>query len=874
MTQLPSQYEPKAVEEKWNRKWLEDGLFAAEDSSDKKPYSIVIPPPNVTGVLHIGHALNNTLQDILIRYKRMDGFNSMWMPGSDHAGIATQNVVEKALDKEGIHRSELGREKFVERVWEWKEEYGGKIQGQLKKLGASCDWDRERFTMDEGLSKAVREVFVTLYDEGLIYQGEYLINWCPRCHTALSDLEVEYNERQGHMWHIEYPVVGTGKKFVIATTRPETMLGDTAVAVNPEDERYKDLIGKEVALPLKFRKIPIIADEYVDMSFGSGALKVTPAHDPNDFLLGEKHSLEMISILDGDAKINEAGAPYTGLDRYDARKKIVADLEENGLLVKVEEHTHSVGSCYRCHTVVEPGISNQWFVKIKPLAEPAIRAVENGDVKFVPKHWENTYFEWMNNIRDWCISRQIWWGHRIPAWVCDECGELMVLREDPDRCVKCGHQSLTQETDVLDTWFSSALWPFSTLGWPENTDALKTFYPTSVLVTSFDIIFFWVARMMMMGLKFTGKAPFAEVYIHALVRDENGRKMSKSKGNTIDPLEIMENYGTDAMRLTLTALAAQGRDIKLAEERIEGYRNFVNKLWNASRFALMNLEGFDTNSPLPKGNLDLADRWILSRLNRTNMAVRKAFDDYRFNEVAHELYRFTWHEFCDWYLEMIKPRLYGKEPGGDVARAVLAHTLRATLKMLSPVMPFVTEELWQKVSPDGGALALAEYPVPDTSLIDDKTENDMKLVMEVTTAIRNVRGELGVKPSTILSTFMMVKDNPGAKETLQRQLPFIEKLANIAGRLTEEPSDKPENTAVAVAGGVELYVDLEGLVDAGERRAKIEKELGKLEKEIAIFEKKLGNERFVANAPPEVVENARGKLEKAKAEAEKLKGHL
>ena len=875
MTELSKQYDPKDVEDKWYQRWVDEKVFNAVDSSDKEPYTIVIPPPNVTGALHIGHALNNTLQDILIRYKRMDGFNALWMPGCDHAGIATQNVVEKELAKEKIDRHELGREKFIERVWEWKEHYGGRIVGQLKKLGSSCDWDRERFTMDEGLSKAVRQVFVTLYSEGLIYKGEYLINWCPRCHTALSDLEVEYEERDGHFWHIKYKVEGDDTEFVIATTRPETLLGDTAVAVHPEDDRYKNLIGKNAVLPLLGRHIKIIADEYVDKDFGSGALKVTPAHDPNDFLLGEKHDLDLIKIFDNDAVVNENGGPYEGLDRYEARKRVLADLEKEGLLVKTEPHRHAVGACYRCHTTIEPAVSEQWFVKIKPLAEPAIKAVKDGDIKFVPKHWENTYFEWMNNIRDWCISRQIWWGHRIPAWTCGHCGELMVLTEDPTACVKCGAENLSQETDVLDTWFSSALWPFSTLGWPEKTEAVKTFYPTSTLVTSFDIIFFWVARMIMMGIKFTGEVPFRDVYIHALVRDENGQKMSKSKGNTIDPLVIMDKFGADAMRMTLTALAAQGRDIKLSEERIEGYRNFCNKLWNAARFAMMNLTEFDfKKTSIERDDLDLADRWILSRLNHVTKSVRNAFDEYRFNEAAGLLYQFTWHELCDWYLEMIKPRLYGKEPGGDAARNTLAYTLESVLRLLHPVMPFITEELWQKVKPSGELLALAPYPVVDEARIDEAVEKEMALVMEVTTVIRNIRGELGVKPSAKVSASLLVKDDSSTKKIVERQLPFIEKLSNVEALLIAEPAQKPENAAVAVAGNVEIFVNLEGIAGSGERKAKIEKELARLEKEIAFCDKKLSNERFVKNAPVDVVDKYREKKDKYLKEAGKLKEHL
>ncbi len=874
---IPSQYEPKEVEERWGAAWIEKGVFHADENepTGKPSYTVVIPPPNVTGALHIGHALNNTLQDILIRFKRMDGFNALWMPGTDHAGIATQNVVERKLASEGTDRHALGRDAFVEQVWDWKAIYGGRIINQLKRIGASCDWERERFTMDEGLSKAVREVFVTLYDEGLIYKGEYIINWCPRCHTALSDIEVEHEEKAGNMWHITYPVEGSDASFVIATTRPETLLGDTAVAVHPDDERYKHLIGKNVLIPLINRAIPIIADEYVDMAFGSGGLKVTPAHDPNDFLLGRKHDLPLIKIFDKDAVINENGGPYKGLDRYVARKQIVDDLEEAGLLVKVDEHNHAVGACYRCASVVEPDVSPQWFVKIAPLAAPAIEAVKSGEVKFVPQHWENLYFDWMENIRDWCISRQLWWGHRIPAWSCADCGHMTVHRTDPTACAKCGSSDIAQEEDVLDTWFSSALWPFSTQGWPEKTATLDKFYPTSTLVTSFDIIFFWVARMIMMGKKFTGQAPFKDVYIHALVRDAEGKKMSKSSGNTIDPLDVMEKFGADAMRMTLAALAAQGRDIKLAEERIEGYRNFCNKLWNASRFALMNLEGFDmTTTDVDRDDLALADRWILSRLNQTIVDVRKALDDYKFNEVANALYRFTWNEVCDWYLELSKPRLSGREPGKEAAQHTLAHVMESTMRLLHPIMPFITEELWQRFKPSGDMVTTAAFPKVDASRIDDAIEADMGVVMEVIVAIRNIKGELSVKPSQTVSASLFTGDKTTVADVVTRQAPFINTLTKATITLIDSLDDKPVDFAVGMAAGCELFVDLAGLVDMDERKKKIEKELAKLEKEIAVYDKKLSNERFVANAPPEVVEKDRLKLAKFKEEAEKLRAYL
>ncbi|MBI5816358.1 MAG: valine--tRNA ligase [Nitrospinae bacterium] len=876
MEELASQYEPKNVEERWYREWINSGVFKGDDTSSKPAFSIVIPPPNVTGALHIGHALNNTLQDILCRYKRMDGYNVLWMPGTDHAGIATQNVVEKKLAAEGINRQALGREKFIEKVWEWKERSGGTIIGQLKRLGASCDWDRERFTMDEGLSRAVREVFVSLYEEGLIYRGEYMINWCPRCHTALSDLEVEYHERDGHLWSVLYPIEEGGEGLVIATTRPETMLGDTAVAVHPEDERYKKFIGKHLVLPLTSRKIPVIADEYVDRAFGTGALKVTPAHDPNDFTIGNRHGLQRLKVIADDGTMSAgAGEPFAGHDRFKARKMVVEALAEKGLLVKEEHHRHAVGHCYRCQTVIEPNLSKQWFVKIAPLAEPAIKAVEDGRIQFVPKHWENLYFDWMRNIRDWCISRQIWWGHRIPAWTCADCGEVMVLREDPEKCALCGSVNLNRETDVLDTWFSSALWPFSTMGWPGKTKTLETFYPTSTLVTSFDIIFFWVARMIMMGLKFAGDVPFRHVYIHALVRDAEGQKMSKSKGNTIDPLDVMGKYGSDAMRMTLTALAAQGRDIKLSEERIEGYRNFANKLWNASRFALMNLAGFDfSKTGVDRGDLALADRWILSRLQNTVKEVRHALDEYRFNEAASAIYQFTWREFCDWYLELIKPRLYGHEEGGDAARNTMVFTLDNILRLLNPIMPFITEELWQKIKPSGDLLARAAFPAVDDKWIAPAIEKDMAVVMETTVVIRNIRHELGIKPSTRLSAVALVKDHEEVLETVARQAPFIAKLSNTDITPSADPASRPKSSAVGVAGDVEVFVNLEGLPEAAEWKAKALKELARLEKEIGIFEKKLSNEKYVANAPAEVVEKDREKLEGYIARAAKLRGYL
>ncbi|MBW2690327.1 MAG: valine--tRNA ligase, partial [Deltaproteobacteria bacterium] len=756
-------YEPHDVERKWYQVWQEDGHFCADEKSTKPHYSIVIPPPNVTGVLHMGHALNNTLQDILARWKRMCGCEVLWMPGTDHAGIATQNVVEKQLASEGLDRHAIGREEFIKRVWTWREESGGKIIEQLKRLGASCDWDRERFTMDDGLSKAVREVFVRLYDDNLIYRANRLINWCPRCHTALSDLEVEHEDKKGHLWHLRYPVVGTDRCLVVATTRPETMLGDTAVAVHPEDERYQDLIGKKVLLPLINREIPIVADDYVDKEFGSGAVKITPAHDFNDFELGKRHDLEQINIFDESGNVNENGGPYKGQERYEARANVVADLESQDLLDRIDDYSNAVGECYRCKTVIEPYLSLQWYIKVGPLAEEAIKAVQNGDTRIVPKQWEKTYFEWMFNLQDWCISRQIWWGHRIPVWYCDACEKLTVSREDATACVHCGSTDIHQETDVLDTWFSSALWPFSTMGWPDQTETLAKFYPTSCLVTGFDILFFWVARMMMMGLKFMEDVPFKDVYIHALVRDAQGQKMSKSKGNVIDPLHVIDEYGADAFRFTLTSFAAMGRDVKLSPERIAGYRNFCNKLWNASRFTLMNLEGFDpAGIDLKTLELSDADRWILTRLEESIRQTNQALEDYKFNEAASTLYAFTWHNFCDWYIEMAKADLYGEDPLAKLrVQSVLFTVLEQLLRLLHPIMPFITEEIWQVLPGERPCASImqADFPDGDGLPTDVVGAERMELVMDVIRAIRNIRGEMDVPPGRQITALLDCKSD-------------------------------------------------------------------------------------------------------------------
>jgi len=880
--ELAKGYEPHDVESRWYAEWESKGYFAAAATSEKKPYSIVIPPPNVTGALHMGHALNNTLQDILCRWKRMQGYNVLWMPGTDHAGIATQNVVERQLAAEKKDRHDLGRDAFIERVWRWKAESGGQIIGQLKRLGASCDWERERFTMDEGLSKAVRTVFVKLYEDGLIYRDNRLINWCPRCHTALSDIEVEHEEKKGHLWHIRYPVAGEPGRFVVvATTRPETMLGDTAVAVHPDDERYQGLIGKMMLLPLINREIPVVADEYVDREFGTGVVKITPAHDFNDFEVGLRHGLDRINVFDESGVINAAGRQYEGLDRFEARKRIVAGLEEEGLLEKIDDHGMSIGGCYRCKTVVEPYLSLQWYVRVAPLAERALAAVREGKTRILPKQWENTYFDWMENIRDWCISRQIWWGHRIPAWFCDHCGEITVAMEDPLSCSKCGSDEIRQETDVLDTWFSSALWPFSTMGWPDKTPELGTFYPTSCLVTGFDILFFWVARMMMMGLHFMDEVPFKDVYIHALVRDAQGQKMSKSKGNVIDPLTVIDQYGTDAFRFTLAAFAAQGRDIKLAEERIAGYRNFCNKVWNAARFTLMNLQGFDpARVKLEELNLSEADKWILHRLNETIRETDQALAEYRFNEAAMGLYQFTWSEFCDWYLELTKRDLYGENQERKVvARYVLWHTLDHLLRLLHPFMPFITEEIWQSL-PKAGArneergtrkfeprtsnlepasIMLAPYPEFCESLSFPEAAGRMERVMAVISGIRNIRGEMEVPPSKEIAVILSC-GNEESIQLMKHNEGSIISLARISDLAIGMDVAKPEDVSIQVAGDVQIFVPLKGLVDVEAEIQRLLKEIGKIEKEIEMFSRKLENPSFVDRAPADIVAKEREKL--------------
>ena len=861
---LDKSYNPHQVEEKWYRYWMERGYFRANEDSEQEAYSIVIPPPNVTGSLHIGHALNNTLQDVLIRFKRMQGYNVLWMPGTDHAGIATQNVVEKQLLAEGLNRHALGREKFIERVWKWKGQSGGTIINQLKKLGASCDWSRERFTMDEGLSEAVKEVFIRLYQEGLIYRSHYIINWCPRCQTALSDLEVEHQEILGKLYHLKYPFKEGDRFVVVATTRPETMLGDTAVAVNPQDKRYHAVIGKRIILPVMSREIPLIADPYVDIEFGTGALKITPAHDLNDFEIGLSHGLPQIKVIDEEGRMNENAGPYQGMDRFECRKRIVEDFERDGVLIKTEDYRHMVGHCYRCKTMVEPNLSLQWFVKAKVLAQKAIEVVRDGRTRIIPELWEKTYFEWMENIRDWCISRQIWWGHRIPAWYCDSCREVIVAKETPTSCPKCGSNQLRPETDVLDTWFSSALWPFSTMGWPKETKELKRFYPTSVLVTGFDILFFWVARMMMMGLKFMSDVPFRDVYIHGLVRDERGEKYSKTRGNVVDPLELIDRFGADALRFTLAALTMPGSDLKLSEARTEGYRHFANKIWNASRFALMNLDDFKMSGRHTVSNLSeysIPDRWIRGRLNQVIREIQKTLENYKFNEATHTLYQFIWHEFCDWYLELIKPYLYQDEDKSrkTLAQETLLKVLDDTLRLLHPFMPFITEEIWQQLplKKEDGSIMKASFPKPDERFDDEPIAEEMNLVIEIITAIRNIRGEMNVPPGEQITVLLRTKDL-GIEKKLQRNQSFIRNLARVNEIRMGKEIEKAGDNAFAVVRDIEIFVPMERSRMEEEAR-RLQKEILKIEKEIAFVSKKLSNEQFLSKAPKDVVNQEKEK---------------
>ncbi len=841
-------------EEKWYRFWEEKGYFKPEESDEKEPYSIVIPPPNVTGALHIGHALNSTLQDIMVRYKRMKGYNVLWLPGTDHAGIATQHMVEKELAKQGLRKEDLGREAFIEKVWEWKRTYGDRIINQMKRMGLSCDWSRLRFTMDEGLSKAVRRVFVQLYNEGLIYRDRYIINWCPRCHTALSDLEVEYTEETGKLYYIEYPFKDGDGGLVVATTRPETMFGDTAVAVHPDDERYKDYVGKEVVLPIKNKAIPVIADEYVDPTFGTGVVKITPAHDPNDFEVGKRHSLDIVVAIDDNGRMTEEALHYAGLDRFECRAKMVQELEAKGFIKKVVQHKHSVGHCYRCKTTIEPYVSYQWFVKTKPLAEPAIEAVKNGKTRFIPSNWEKTYFEWMYNIRDWCISRQLWWGHRIPVYECMDCGAYTVSEEKPGRCSRCGSNNLKQDEDVLDTWFSSALWPFSTLGWPEQTDDLKRFYPTSLLVTGFDIIFFWVARMMMMGLHFMGDVPFKDVYIHALVRDQYGQKMSKTKGNVIDPMDVVEKYGADSLRFTLAILAAQGRDIKLSESIIEGYRRFMNKIWNAYRFIKLNTQNGDFSEKPAK--LSPASIWIKSRLAKTIKAVEGALEEYKYNEAASAIYQFIWHEFCDYYIEMSKVHM--NDEYSYAIKYTLLEVFEKIMRLLHPFVPFITEELWQKL-PNSSyeSIMIAPYPEYKSSDVSEDIESAMEIVIDIIRSIRNLRSENGIPPAKKIKIYIDIKDEQHLA-VVHAYKSYIHALASVSELVIT--NRVTENCLVQSTIYGDIYLPVEGNIDVEKELTRLNKLLKKQEKSLAFLNSKMNNEAFLERAPKELIEEKKREL--------------
>ena len=859
--ELSKTYDPKQVEERIYQNWIDKGYFHAEIDTNKEPFTIVIPPPNVTGQLHMGHALDETFQDILIRAKRMQGYAALWIPGTDHAGIATQIKVEEDLRvNEHLTRYDLGREEFLKRVWAWKEKFGGRIISQLKKIGCSCDWERERFTMDEGCSKAVKEVFVNLYNKGLIYQGSRIINWCPHCITALSDAEVEHTEQAGHFWHIKYPIKDSDGYVVIATTRPETLFGDTAVAVNPEDERYRDLIGKKLILPLVGREIPVIADEYVDREFGTGCVKITPAHDPNDFEVGQRHNLEQIKVLNDDATMNAHAGKYEGMDRYACRKAMLIDLEEQGLLVKTEEHTHNVGQCYRCGTTVEPIISKQWFVKMKPLAQPAIDAVKNDETEFVPEHFEKVYFHWLENIKDWCISRQLWWGHRIPAFYCDDCNEIVVTKEETAHCPKCGKE-MRQDPDTLDTWFSSALWPFSTLGWPDQTEDLAYFYPTSTLVTGYDIIPFWVMRMMFSGLAHTGQVPFRHVYIHGLVRDALGRKMSKSLGNGIDPLEIIDQYGADALRFTLATGNSPGNDMRFSTERVEASRNFANKIWNASRFVLMNLD-IDTCCLPELSKLQLEDRWILHAYNELIREVTENLDKYELGIAVSKLYDFIWDSFCDWYIELVKPRFFAKDESNQTAQQVLTYVLSGTLKLLHPFMPFITEEIWQALPHEGESIMISAFPVYDEALKNPEAADQMQMLMASIKGIRNIRSERNVPPSKKCTVYIVTAQT----DVFEKGVAFYTKLAS-ADRVViqKDKSGIPENAVSVVSPGAELLLPFDELVDKEKELERLNKEKKRLEGEIKRVEGKLSNKGFTEKAPAAVVEEERQKGEKYKA---------
>ncbi len=861
--ELAKNYDPKDMEDRIYKKWEESGYFRAEVDRSKKPFTIVMPPPNITGQLHMGHALDNTMQDIIIRYKRMQGYSALWLPGTDHASIATEAKVVEQISKEGLTKESLGREKFLDRVWDWKKEYGGRIVKQLRKMGSSADWSRERFTMDEGCSDAVKEVFVNLYNKKLIYRGERIINWCPHCLTSLSDAEVEYEEQAGHFWHLRYPFEDGSGYIEMATTRPETMLGDTAVAVNPADDRYKDLVGKNVILPIVHRKIPVIADEYVDMEFGTGVVKITPAHDPNDFEVGLRHKLPVINVLTEDAKIVEGYPGFSGLDRYEARKAVVEALKAEGALCEIEDHAHNVGTCYRCGTTVEPRVSKQWFVSMEQLAKPAIEAVKNGETKFVPEHFDKTYYHWLENIRDWCISRQLWWGHRIPAFYCDDCGEIAVTKENTCKCPKCGRE-MRQDPDTLDTWFSSALWPFSTLGWPHKTEDLEYFYPTSVLVTGYDIIFFWVIRMMFSGIEHMGKAPFNTVLIHGLVRDDQGRKMSKSLGNGIDPLDIIDQYGADALRMTLVTGNAPGNDMRFYMSRVEASRNFANKVWNASRFIMMNMDGVTVREPA-LSELHASDRWILSRVNSVARDMTENLDKYELGIALSKVYDFIWDEFCDWYIEMAKVRTWKKEEDPESANAALwtlKTVLNEALKLLHPYMPFITEEIYCTLNEDKDTIMLEDWPVykEEWSFADD--EKSVDLIKEMVTGVRNVRTQMDVPPSR-KAKLIIVSDSADVRKTFEDNGEIYVNLAYTNGfEVRADKSDVPEDAVSVVIPGAVVYIPLSDLVDIAKERERLIKEKDRLTKELERSEKMLSNEKFISKAPADKVQEEKDKQEK------------
>lgn len=872
---IPKVYDPASVEKKWYEFWEKNRYFHAEPEPGKKPFSIVIPPPNITGKLHMGHALDNTLQDILIRWHRMMGDNTLWMPGYDHAGLATQIKVEEVLKKEeGKTRFDLGREEFVKRVWAWKEEYGDRIINQLKCLGISCDWERKRFTMDEGCSRAVRETFVSLFEKGLIYKGTRITNWCVNCHTALSDIEVEHEDTPGHLWYVRYPVVGEEDTYLtIATTRPETIPGDTAVAVNPVDERYAKLIGKTLRLPILNREIPVIADSYVDTKFGTGAVKITPSHDPNDYEMGLRHNLPEIVVIGKDGVMTEEAGPFAGLERYECRKQIVARLKEEGYLVKIEEHSHAVGHCQRCHNIVEPLVSTQWFVKMQPLVKAAVDCVTDGRTQFVPERFTKNYTGWMENIHDWCISRQIWWGHRIPVWYCDDCGEMSASRTDLEKCPKCGSTHIHQDEDALDTWFSSALWPFSTMGWPDNTELLKQFYPTSVLVTGYDIIFFWVARMLIMGMEFMKEIPFEKVFIHGLVRDSQGRKMSKSLGNGIDPLEVIEKYGADTLRFMLITGNTPGNDMRFYWERVEGTRNFANKIWNASRFALMNMEGYDKDAELAP--YTLADKWILSRLQDTVKDVTGLLERFELGEAGRAIYDFIWSEVCDWYIEIAKPRLYNKEAAAERATAqhVLATVLVSAMKLLHPYMPFITEEIYQCLPHEAESIMISKWPVADESLVDPEAERGMNAIMDSIKAIRNMRAEVNANPGKKIPAIMLVSED--LREVVAHNDSYIKLLCGIDNlELRPLNGEKPENAMAAVVTGIEVYLPLAGLIDVEKETQRLSKELAAMEKDLQRAGGKLNNAGFLAKAPEDVIAKERAKYEELSGKIEAVKKRM